>query len=420
MRLKTVLNKCCKYKSFVFAGARFDEKMKSIIITILPRANSRPRCGCCERIGPGYDTAPEPRLFEHIPIWGFHIYFEYKMRRVACQYCHRVIVEKVPWADGKNHLTHYHCKYLADWAKLISWKGVAERFRTSWQTVRKAVETIVGFGLENRRVDNVEALGVDEIQWHRGHKYLTLVYQIDHGCRRLLWIGEKRTQKTLSRFFHEFKLKDKEFAGRIKFICSDMWKPYLKVIAKRLPGSIHILDRFHIMQKFSKALDKVRASEARRLKEEGKEPVLVKSRWCFLKRKSNLTGKQKFKLNELLQMNLRSVKAYLLKEQFQKFWEYKSPVWAGKYLDAWCGKTMRSRIEPMKDVAKMLRSHRELILNYFRAKKRYNSGIVEGLNRKINLTVRKSFGFKSFGIIETALFHQLGELPEPEFTHEFW
>ena len=368
MRLKTILNKCCKFKSFVFTGAKFNEKMDAIIVTISPGVNSKPLCSCCSRPAPGYDTASEPRWFEVIPIWGFHVYFEYQMRRVACPYCQRVVVEKVPWADGKNHLTHYYCKYLADWAKDISWKGVAKRFHTSWQTVCKSVESVVDFGLKHRRIDNVTALGVDEVQWQKGHKYLTLVYQIDHGCRRLLWVGQERTQKTLLKFFYEFNKKDKKFSQRIKFICSDMWKSYLKVIAKKLPDAVHILDRFHIMQKFSKALDKVRAGEARRLKEEGKEPVLVKSRWCFLKRKSNLTGKQEFKLNELLQMNLRSVKAYLLKEQFQKFWEYKSPSWAGKYLDTWCRKTMYSRIGPMKDIAKMLKSHRELILNFFRAK----------------------------------------------------
>ena len=201
MRLKTILNKCCKSKSFIFTEARFNEKTDSIIISIEPRKNAKRLCSQCGGIAPGYDISPEPRLFEFIPFWGFHVYFEYKMRRVACKHCDRVIVEKVPWVDGKNHLTHYYCKYLAGWAKQISWKGVAERFRTSWQTVRKAVETVVEFGLEHRQIDNVEALGVDEVQWHKGHKYLTLVYQIDHGCRRLLWVGEKRTQKTLLRFF---------------------------------------------------------------------------------------------------------------------------------------------------------------------------------------------------------------------------
>ena len=141
---------------------------------------------------------------------------------------------------------------------------------------------------------------------------------------------------------------------------------------------------------------------------------------CFLKRRENLTGKQGFKLNKLLKMNLRTVKAYLLREQFQKLWDYRSPGWAGKFLDQWCHAATFSRIEPMKDLAKMLTAHRLLILNYFRAKKQFNSGIVEGLNRKINLTIRKSFGFRTLKIAKVCLYHQLGELPEPEFAHKFW
>lgn len=140
-------------------------------------------------------------------------------------------------------------------------------------------------------------------------------------------------------------------------------------------------------------------------------PLLSKTRWCFLKRRENLTPKQGFKLDELLKMNLRTVKTYLLREQFQKFWEYRSPGWAGKFLDQWCHAATFSRIEPMKDLAKMLTAHRPLILNYFRAKRQFNSGIVEGLNRKINLTIRKSFGFRTLKIAKVCLYHQLGELP---------
>jgi transposase len=114
------------------------------------------------------------------------------------------------------------------------------------------------------------------------------------------------------------------------------------------------------------------------------------------------------------------VRSYLLKEEFQLFWEYKSAWWAGRFLDDWCNKTMRSRIEPMKKVAKMLQGHRELILNYFRAKKEFSSGVVEGLNNKAKLTMKKAYGYKSFRTVEIALYHTLGNLPEPEFTHRFF
>ena len=199
-----------------------------------------------------------------------------------------------------------------------------------------------------------------------------------------------------------------------------MWKAYLKVIAKKAPQAIHILDRFHIVAHLNKAVDEVRAGEARELKAKGYEPVLKGSRWWFLKRTWNLTEKQGEKLADVLRYNLRTVRAYLLKEEFQFFWEYKSAGWAGKFLDQWCTKTMRSKLEPMKKVAKMLRRHRELILNWFRAKKEFSSGIVEGLNNKAKVTTRKAYGYKSFKSLEVALYHTLGKLPEPKFTHRFF
>jgi len=124
-------------------------------------------------------------------------------------------------------------------------------------------------------------------------------------------------------------------------------------------------------------------------------------------------------LAEVVKHNLRSVRAYLLKEEFQFFWDYVSPYWAGRFLDAWCAKVMRSKIEPMKKVAKMLRSHRTLLLNWFRAKGQLSSGVVEGFNTKVKLTTRKSFGFRTHRGMEIALYHALGDLPEPKTTHKF-
>ena len=269
-------------------------------------------------------------------------------------------------------------------------------------------------------IDEVTALGIDEVQYHKGHKYMTLVYQIDVGSRRLLWVGKDRTKKTLRRFYADTWNINRKFRKGIKVICTDMWKAYLTVIKEKTPNAINVLDRFHVMQKFSKALDEIRADEVRRLKKEGQDPVLTKTRWYFLKRRFNLTRSQKGKLQELVEMNLNTVKAYILKEQFHKFWEYKSPTWAGKFLDNWCELVKESELEPMIKVSKMLQRHRELILNYFRAQKEFNSGIVEGMNRKVNLTVRKAYGFRTFEVMKIALYHQLGKLPEPVFTHRFW
>ena len=213
---------------------------------------------------------------------------------------------------------------------------------------------------------------------------------------------------------------DQERSKRLKFVCSAMWKPYRKVIAKKAGDAIHVLDRFHIMQKMNKAIDKVRAGEARPMKADGYEEVLKHSRWCLLKRRENLTDQQTVKRSERLKYNLRSVRAHLLREDFQRFWEYVRPGWAGKFLDQWCPRTMRSQLEPMKEVARMLRNHRELLLNGFRAKGALSCGVVEGFNTKVKRTPRKSYGFRTYEAVETALYHNLGALPEPEFTHRFW
>ena len=205
----------------------------------------------------------------------------------------------------------------------------------------------------------------------------------------------------------------------IRYLCSDMWKPYLNVIAQRLGQAVHVLDRFHVMQKFGKALDEIRAEESKRLQRDGYEPVLKRSRWCFLKRPGNLTEKQTVKLSELLKYNLRTVRAYLLREEFQRLWEYKLAGWAEKFLDEWTGRVMRSRLEPMKKVARTIRSHQPLILNWFRARGEVSAGAVEGLNNKVKLVTRKSYGFRTLEVAQLALLHNLGDLPEPERTHRF-
>ncbi len=308
-------------------------------------------------------------------------------------------------------------QFLAHWARKLSWLEVSRSFHTSWDQVYRSVEWIVQWGLEHRVLGPIKAFGVDEIAYSRGHKYLTLAYQIEAGMVRLLWVGKERTVKTFEGFF---TMLGPETCAGIEFVCSDMWRPYIRVIRERCSQAVHILDRFHIVAKMNDALDDVRAEEARTLARNGREPVLKKARWCLLKRAGNLTVNQKGRLKELLRYNLKSVRAYLLKEDFQQLWTYQSPTWAGKFLDAWCTATLRSRIEPMKKIARMCRRHRELILNWFKAKGAISNGIVEGLNNKAKLTIRKSYGFRSPEILEMALYHALGKLPEPKLTHEFY
>jgi transposase len=416
MQLKTILNRVQRHRLFVYGAVRLLEVLGNLVIEaeIRPRANRQPTCSGCNRVGPGYDSLPA-RRFEFVPLWGIPVFFVYAMRRVDCLSC-GVRVESVPWAEGKNHLTTTYAWFLARWAKRMSWKEVAGAFRTSWENVFRSVEMAVRWGREHMSLEGIEAIGVDEIQWSKGHKYLTLVYQLDEGRKRLLWIGRERKVKTLLGFF---RWLGKARSHSLRFICSDMWKPYLKVVAKKAGQAIHVLDRFHIMSHLSKAIDEIRANEAREIKAMGRVPILTHTRWLLLKRPENLTGKQEIRLAELLRHNLRSVRAYLLKEDFQFFWYYESAYWAGVFLDRWCTRCLRSRLEPIKKVARMLRTHRALLLNWFKAKGEVSAGAVEGFNGKAKMVTRRAFGFRTPEAIKIALYHNLGALPEPDLTHRF-
>ena len=416
MLIKTILNKIEKFKSFVYGKIRLENigGVEALVVELKPRENAKGVCTKCGKRIPTYDTQAS-RLFEYVPFWGIPVYFRYSPRRTDCR-TDGVLVEMMPWAEGKEHMTKTYMIFLARWARRISWKETAEIFGTSWNSVLRAVQYVVEYGLAHRILDNIRQIGIDEIQVFLGHKYLTLVYQIDKGMKRLLWCGPDRRVKTLLKFFHEF---GPEKSSLLEYVSSDMWAPYLKVIKKKAPKALNILDRFHIMKKFNEAIDEVRREEVRSLKAKGLDAVLTHARWVLLKKTVNLTEKQVVKLGELLKSNLVSVKAYLMREEFQRFWEYKTPAWANKFLEDWADRTMRTKIGPMKKVAEMLRRHKELILNWFKAGGKISNGAVEGLNNKAKLTMRKAYGFKSVDNLKTALYHTMGNLPEPKSTHKF-
>ena len=339
MRVITVLNRCTEFKRFVIEGSRLDGRSR-IVVSLrgkTPRQSAAAAVSC----RPPMTRPPNPGGSSSFRS------FHRRMRRVDCKACGRVIVEKVPWSTGKHHLTDiYRC--------------------------------FLGGGRRSCRQVALSDRGISLPDAPRGR-----LRSIESP------MGEKRTKKSLDNGFTELEqehlrqevagVKEPPFPGR--HWSHLLWKAYLTHPRPAPRGGPH-------SQHFSKALDKVRAEEARRLKQEGQDPVLSSRR---------------------LSQSSKPLQR-----------DYTYPAWAEQFLHRWCFRTMRSKIEPMKDIAKMLRRHQGLILNWFRAKKQFNNGIVEGLNLKWNLTVRKAFGFRTFNALQIASFHQLGDLPEPQFTHEFY
>lgn len=418
LTVKTILNHVQRFAGFIYRSVvlRGEGRDARIEVTLEPHAGMHRRCGECRQSCPGYDTLAE-RSWLFVPLWHLPVYFVYAPRRVECP-THGVVVEHLPWSDGKRPVTKAMMLFLARWARRLSWRETARAFRTSWEAVYRSVEWCVEWGLAHRDLSGIRALGVDEIHWGRAKGFLTVIYQIDAHCRRLLWVGPKRTQATLRRGLSEL---GPQVVRGLKFVCSDMWQPYLQVIAKEAAQALHVLDRFHIVMHLNQAVDQVRRGETSRLRglASAQAAHLKHMRWKLLRRGSRVRGHARSQLRVLVASKLATGRAWMLKESFQHFWKYHSPVWAEAFLRVWTARAMRSRIEPMKKVARMLRAHQPLILNWFRARGELCGGAVEGLNNKIRVVTRRSYGFRTYRAMEVALYHNLGRLPEPLFTHEF-
>jgi len=417
MQIKTILNRIQKYPGFVYGAVRLTERHGALELDVdlYPHRRNQPRCSGCGRRGPQYDRL-DPRRFEFVPVWGIRVFFWYMMRRVNCVVCGKT-VERVPWAEGKHQLTTTYAWFLASWARRLSWKECAVVFHSTWDTVYRSVAMAVAWGRAHQDLAGIAAIGFDEIQWQPGHQsFLTLVYEVTAGRRRLLWVGQKRTKQTVQQFFRWF---GKTRTKALQFVCSDMWAAYIAVVATQAGQALHILDRFHITQQMNKAIEKVRRAEVHELKQEGRPALLTHARWVLLRRPQNRTAKDRGRLRELVRHNLKAVRAMLLREDFQPFWTYRSPTWAGRFLDRWCHTVMQSGIDPMKTVVWSLRQHRALLLNWFAARGEMSTAAVEGMNNKAKLTFRKAYGFRGYRCLEIALYHTLGKLPEPETTHRF-
>jgi transposase len=419
LEVKTVLNRIQHFVGFVYQDVRLCSSRGKLRIEarIEPHGGIRARCSECRRPAPGYDRLPE-RWWLFVPLWGVVTWFLYAPRRVACPE-HGVVVEHIPWSQGKRPITTAMMGFLARWARHLSWRQTARSFQTSWEAVYRSVEWFVQWGLAQRKLEGVQSIGVDEIHWGKGHgtdRFLTVIYQIDSHCRRLLWVGRKRTQATLRQGLTTL---GEEVVSGLRFVCSDMWQPYLNVIAAKAGQALHVLDRFHITMHLNQAVDQVRRTESGRLRGRPLAGRLKHMRWQLLRRGSRVRGHARRKLDALVASKLATARAWTLKESFHYLWHYKSYVWAGAFLDYWCSLAVRSRLEPMKKVARMLRTHEELLLNWFKAKGEISSGAVEGLNNKIRVVTRRSYGFRTFDAMEIALYHTLGKLPEPESAHRF-
>jgi transposase len=400
MRLETCIRKGLRLKAHRVREVREeDDRMVAEIEWLESR---RLTCGNCSRRTRKIHSRQKAREWRDLRVRDQALVLRYSPRRVRCSAC-GPRVEHVPWAHRWQRVTRALSLALAELSRKLTWKETAAHYGVNWKTVAAAVRRAVDWGLKHRPWKPLHVIGVDEVSRRKGQRYLTLVYDLVR--RRLVWIGEDRDTKTMERFFEWLGPS----RGRsIQVVCCDMWAIYIEAVQTKLPSATLIFDRFHVVQHLNRAVDDVRRQTWRELRGEDRI-AFKKTRWLWLKNPWNLRSKERRRLSALCRINQPIVRAYYLKEAFQRFWDYRSEGWAFPYLQQWLWWASHSRLEPFKQFARMIREHIVGILAWTRL--RISNGALEGMNNKVKVISHRAYGFRKTETYITAIWHGCGDLP---------
>lgn len=386
MRVNTLLKKLLGIQHLIVTG--FEIREGALIIDVKPSWR-KPRCWCCGRRRCGYDIL-EPRLWRHLDFGGVRIYLRYRRRRVFCPKC-GVAAEKVPWTDSSTPGFTMHFEDAVGFlVQRCDKTSVSEMFDITWRTVGRIVERVTGRHRMGDPLDGLTAIGVDELAYRKGHKYLTTVTDLRSG--RIVWAREGKSAETLLAFFEEL---GEERCSAIEVVTMDMSEAYISAVKEKLPQAQIVFDRFHVQKLVSEALDKTRREEWSRLREVNEEEAKkVKGlRWPVLKNPWNLTPQQSDRISSLQQDNHRLYRAYLLKESFADILDRHQPKVVKKKLNDWLSWASRSRLAQFVKVATTIRKHVDDIVAYIHWG--LTNGIVEGLHNKVRVITHRAYGFHS-------------------------
>jgi transposase len=388
----------------VVESVEFDVDVDAVVVSMRPGKGASRRCGWCARRCPRYDGGAGRRRWRAMDVGQLRAFVEADAPRVSCPQ-HGVVVAAVPWArHGAGHTRSFD--ELAAWlVRHTSRTAVGQLLRIAWRTVGAIVTRVVADAdaAAGDRLAGIRRIGIDEISYKRGHRYLVVV--VDHDTGRLLWAGEGRTKKTLAAFFD---LLGDDRCAAIELVSADGADWIADVVGLRCPNAKLCLDPFHVVSWASHALDLVRRevwNAARRAGQKTLAQGLSRSRYALWKNPEDLTANQQNKLAWITKTNHKLYRAYLLKEQLRQVF---APGGANRIvlLDAWLGWASRSRIEPFVDLARRIRRYRNDIANTLTHK--LTNALVEAVNTKIRLLTRIAFGFKSHQALIALVMLHLG------------
>lgn len=410
----------------VLERVEFDEAALVLVAHVRPSARQRGRCGVCGRRSPGYDAGPGRRRWRTLDLGTIRAELEAATPRVRCRE-HGVVVAAVPWArHGAGH-TYAFDDQVAWLATQASRSTVTELMRIAWRTAGSIIARVWDdVDAAHDRFAGLRRIGIDEISYKRGHKYLMVV--VDHDARRLVWAAPGRTSATVNEFFD---LLGPERSAQITHVSADGADFIDTIVARRCPQAVRVADPFHIVKWATEALDEVRRgawNEARALarKEPRRPPgrpgadapprpgserakALKGARYALWKNPENLTTNQQAKLAWVATTDPRLHRAYLLKEGLRVVFQlpYDEAVEA---LDRWISWARRCRIPAFVKLQKSIVKHRDRILAAIEHD--LSNGLVESTNTKVRLITRIAFGFHSAqALIALAMLNLGGHRP---------
>lgn len=382
----------------------FKHRDKELHLAVKPYKNGC-RCPHCGRRGRMVWQAAAPRRWEDLTLMGLKVLFWYTPREILCP-THARVQESIPWADAYSRISYRLEWRLCALCQIMTQKAAAEILGMAPSTLSDLLHRIIHRVRDDHKIRGVTTLGVDEISFCKGRKFATLVYDLDRA--RVLWVGQGKGRESIDRFFNECLSEGQK--ARILWASCDMSRAYTEAIKHHCPNATLVIDRFHVVKALNEAVDEVRKEQWRALDTEGRKAIKG-LRWLLGMHSRNRTkGHTRF-LNSLRNANRRIHRAWVLKDEFEHFWNYSYRGAAEKFLRRWITAALRSRIPSLRQFVATLRNHFDNILAF--VDRNLTNAVGEGLNRIVKIVKNRASGYRNLESFADMIYLTVGDLDIP-------
>jgi len=370
-------------------------------VFVAPKSKTKFTCPTCGLACPGYDK--RRRRWRHLDTCQYKTILVAEIPRVKCKE-HGVVMTDVPWSDSGSGFTALFEALVIDWLKEASTEAVSRQLKLSWNAIDGIMQRAVKRGLSRRKPLSPKQIGVDETAFKKRHDYVTIVSDQEKGT--VIHVGQDRKKADLKAWYGGLS---KNQRAKIESVSMDMWPAYINATLESLPNAEDKIafDKFHVAKYLGEAVDKVRRQEHKALMKEGYED-LKGSKYNWLYNPANMPRKKKAGFRALRDSNLKTARAWAIKEFAMSLWHYVSSTWARKGWEQWLSWAVRCRLEPIKKVARMIKEHLWGIINAITLN--VSNGPAEGLNSRIKMIKVRSRGFRNKERFANAIYFHFGGL----------